>query len=121
MTEETKGTLAVAGQVEQVVRPGSEANETINEMAERTCWRYNRSSDPSHSDTYTFNDATLAAFTAKVQEVEREQCAKHLRAMAAWHQRAADTAKDIDKGRVQIAMAASLLAAIKGPNVRANL
>jgi hypothetical protein len=47
---------------------------TIEDLAHRMAWRYRKSSDPSHSDTYTFNRETLLLFAAAVQAAEREQC-----------------------------------------------
>ena len=41
----------------------------IEQLAHRTCWRYKVSTDPNHSDTYTFNRHTLLEFArALVQE-----------------------------------------------------
>lgn len=37
-------------------------------IAHRMCWRYKKSSDPAHSDTYTFNEATLRAFVEAIAE-----------------------------------------------------
>lgn len=36
----------------------------IEALAHRIAWRYKKSSDPNHSDTYTFNRATLLQFAA---------------------------------------------------------
>lgn len=36
----------------------------IEDLAHRIAWRYKKSSDPHHSDTYTFNRATLLQFAA---------------------------------------------------------
>lgn len=36
------------------------------ELAHRTAWRYKKSSDPHHSDTYTFNENTLLQFADQV-------------------------------------------------------
>ncbi len=46
---------------------------TIEDLAHRMAWRYRKSSDPSHSDTYTFNRETLLLFAAAVQAAERER------------------------------------------------
>jgi hypothetical protein len=40
---------------------------TIEELAHRMAWRYKTSSDPAHSDTYTFNRATLLQFAEAVR------------------------------------------------------
>jgi hypothetical protein len=42
-------------------------NEDIVALAHRKCWRYKRSSDPHHSDTYLFNLHTLIDFVRKVE------------------------------------------------------
>lgn len=36
--------------------------DQIEAMAHRRAWRYKKSTDPHHSDTYTFNRATLLDF-----------------------------------------------------------
>jgi hypothetical protein len=36
----------------------------VEALAHRLAWRYKKSSDPHHSDTYTFNRATLHQFAA---------------------------------------------------------
>lgn len=41
--------------------------EKIIAIAHRTAWKYKHSTDPCHSDTYTFNDACLLDFVAKVR------------------------------------------------------
>ena len=46
------------------------------ELAHREAWRYKKSSDPHHSDTYTFNHSTLLEFARKLTIAEREKCAK---------------------------------------------
>jgi len=38
-------------------------------LAHRIAWRYKKSSDPAHSDTYTFNEATLLQFAAAVAAI----------------------------------------------------
>jgi predicted transcriptional regulator of viral defense system len=40
-------------------------------LAHRICWRYKHSSDPHHSHTYTFNQATLLAFADAILEQQR--------------------------------------------------
>jgi hypothetical protein len=42
----------------------------ILEIAHRTAWKYKHSSDPHHSDTYTFNAHTMIDFARKVSERE---------------------------------------------------
>ena len=42
------------------------AVERIEDMAHRIAWRYKKSSDPHHSDTYTFNKDTLIQFAAEI-------------------------------------------------------
>lgn len=37
-------------------------DEHIETLAHRMAWRYKKSSDPHHSDTYTFNRTTLIDF-----------------------------------------------------------
>ena len=51
----------------------------ILEIAHRTAWKYKKSSDPHHSDTYTFNEHTLIDFVHKVtREMEiRIQALEH--------------------------------------------
>lgn len=51
------------------------SDETL-ELAHREAWRYKKSSDPHHSDTYTFNSSTLLEFARKLLAAEREACAK---------------------------------------------
>lgn len=41
-------------------------NDEIIDLAHREAWRYRKSSDPHHSDTYTFNRATLLEFARKL-------------------------------------------------------
>lgn len=53
----------------------SERDAQILDLAHREAWRYRKSSDPHHSDTYTFNRATLLEFARKLSAVEREACA----------------------------------------------
>ncbi|AMM23027.1 hypothetical protein [Variovorax sp. PAMC 28711] len=36
----------------------------VEALAHRIAWRYKKSSDPHHSDTYTFNKDTLLQFAA---------------------------------------------------------
>ncbi len=50
--------------------------DEIEALAHREAWRYKKSSDPHHSDTYTFNRSTLLEFARKLIEEEREACAK---------------------------------------------
>ena len=41
--------------------------DTVEELAHRLCWRYKRSTDPAHSDTYTFNRTTLLEFALRLE------------------------------------------------------
>lgn len=41
-------------------------DEQIEALAHRIAWRYKKSSDPHHSDTYTFNRDTLIQFAAEI-------------------------------------------------------
>lgn len=54
--------------------------DEILDLAHREAWRYKKSSDPHHSDTYTFNRSTLLEFARKLAIVERTdgelRCAK---------------------------------------------
>ena len=43
-------------------------DEGILEKAHRICWRYKHSSDPHHSDTYTFNKATMLDFVRAIEK-----------------------------------------------------
>ena len=43
-------------------------SEDTLELAHREAWRYKKSSDPHHSDTYTFNRSTLIEFARKLEE-----------------------------------------------------
>lgn len=51
-------------------------SDEILAMAHREAWRYRKSSDSHHSDTYTFNRSTLLEFARKLAAMEREACAK---------------------------------------------
>ena len=42
----------------------------IETLAHRMCWRYKKSSDPHHSDTYTFNRTCLLDFVRKTMQGE---------------------------------------------------
>lgn len=64
---------ALQAQVEQLTRAGGNApgmadvprrreEPDVEALAHRIAWRYKKSSDPHHSDTYTFNRATLLQF-----------------------------------------------------------
>jgi hypothetical protein len=48
----------------------------VETLAHRTAWRYRKSSDPHHSDTFTFNRACLLDFAEKLLAAERERMAK---------------------------------------------
>lgn len=41
----------------------------VEMLAHRTAWRYKKSSDPHHSDTYTFNRETLLDFARKLRAI----------------------------------------------------
>lgn len=56
---------ALAAYRAQADRQG-EAVEKLEELAHRIAWRYKKSSDPHHSDTYTFNKDTLIQFAAEI-------------------------------------------------------
>lgn len=45
----------------------------ILEIAHRTAWKYKKSSDPHHSDTYTFNEHTMIDFVQKVTRENEER------------------------------------------------
>jgi hypothetical protein len=47
----------------------------IKSLAHRIAWRYKMSTDPAHSDTYKFNEATLVQFARAVETEERERLA----------------------------------------------
>ena len=44
----------------------------VEELAHRICWKYKKSSDPHHSDTYTFNKHTLLEFARVLAIMEKE-------------------------------------------------
>lgn len=44
----------------------------VEELAHRICWKYKKSSDPHHSDTYTFNKNTLLEFARILILMEKE-------------------------------------------------
>ena len=50
---------------EHMTPPAEFAAEVIA-LAHRKAWRYKKSSDPHHSDTYTFNESTLLDFVAAI-------------------------------------------------------
>jgi hypothetical protein len=54
------------------------------------------------------------------RRTERKRCEKHLRDLAAGHQRAADLTDNSTVAQRHDAMAAALLAAIEGPNAKLN-
>jgi hypothetical protein len=45
----------------------------ILEIAHGTAWKYKKSSDPHHSDTYTFNEHTIIDFVQKVTREAEER------------------------------------------------
>lgn len=55
---------AQAASPHQVAQPLTD--EQIEALAHRIAWRYKKSSDPHHSDTYTFNRDTLIQFAAEI-------------------------------------------------------
>jgi len=46
----------------------------IEQLAHRTCWRYKVSTDPNHSDTYTFNRHTLLEFARALVQGLKKPC-----------------------------------------------
>ena len=58
-------------------------DQEILDVAHRTAWRYKHSSDPHHSDTYTFNAMTMLDFARRVmaesaaEENRDYYCKKH--------------------------------------------
>ncbi len=48
------------------------SDEEILALAHREAWRYKKSSDPHHSDTYTFNRSTLLSFASTIVARQRE-------------------------------------------------
>lgn len=44
------------------------AREAVLDLAHRKAWRYKKSSDPAHSDTYTFNEACMLDFVRVITE-----------------------------------------------------
>ena len=44
----------------------------VEKLAHRIAWRYKKSSDPTHSDTYTFNRDTLLQFADALIATERQ-------------------------------------------------
>ena len=72
-TEDTPGNVPLSDQL-----------GLVEELAHRMCWRYKKSTDPHHSDTYTFNGHTLQAFAdalvlaerKRLVAAERERCAR---------------------------------------------
>ncbi|WP_407280560.1 hypothetical protein U5817_09770 [Aromatoleum evansii] len=49
-------------------------NDEIEALARRECWRYKKSGDPHHSDTYTFNTLTLREFARKLAAERLDVC-----------------------------------------------
>jgi len=43
----------------------------ILSLAHRICWKYKKSQDPHHSDTYTFNDTTMLEFVRILKMMEK--------------------------------------------------
>lgn len=48
-------------------QPASARPEAVEALAHRIAWRYKKSSDLAHSDTYTFNRSTLLQFAQALQ------------------------------------------------------
>ncbi len=71
------GTDGAASSVERRVR----VPVYIESLAHRMCWRYKKSQDPHHSDTYTFNAQTLKDFAERLIQEEREACAMDIDAL----------------------------------------
>ena len=44
----------------------------VKELAHRVCWKYKKSADPHHSDTYTFNDHTITEFARLLLLMEKK-------------------------------------------------
>lgn len=44
--------------------------DEVEALAHRTAWRYKKSSDPHHSDTYTFNRFALLHFAEKLRALD---------------------------------------------------
>lgn len=59
------------------------ADAEILDVAHRMAWRYKKSSDPHHSDTYTFNATTMVDFARRVMAAAASEenrgyyCTKH--------------------------------------------
>lgn len=47
-------------------------SDEILALAHREAWRYKKSTDPHHSDTYTFNRSTLLEFARKLVTAKRK-------------------------------------------------
>ena len=43
----------------------------ILSLAHRICWKYKKSQDQHHSDTYTFNDKTMLEFVRILKMMEK--------------------------------------------------
>lgn len=48
----------------------------VTELAHRVCWKYKKSQDPHHSDTYTFNEKTLLEFARILTLMEKQNESK---------------------------------------------
>jgi hypothetical protein len=77
----------------------------VEELAHRTAWRYARSRDPHHSDTYTFNRTCLLDFADKLVAAALERIAGE----------PPISGNTLAQARVLMAAAQ-----FKGPNVRGN-
>lgn len=45
----------------------------VKELAHRVCWKYKKSQDPHHSDTYTFNENKLLEFARLLALMEEKK------------------------------------------------
>ena len=48
-------------------------DDEILKLAHRTAWKYKFSSDPSHSDTYKFNNFCMIDFARKLLSMNKEE------------------------------------------------
>jgi hypothetical protein len=71
--------------------PAAPSGESVEALAHRMAWRYKKSTDPHHSDTYTFNRATLLDFAATLMTP------RALAAIAAPAAQPADSAMDSER------------------------
>jgi hypothetical protein len=57
------------------LQPAKLTDADIEATAHRKAWRYEKSSDPAHSDTYTFNQSTLVNFSRTIIAMNVAQAA----------------------------------------------